>query len=186
MGGDDFNKTDDSSHENISIDIGSIVQEQLDKHNNMVKFNQDTNIRWANGFFIAWFNQNKNKIKNEISSVVKSNLKRGKKMNFGSVQQGNIVIRLDDRIKHAKPPFVSPHVLDCSIPHLGQFILFDELFTHGLMSGYVDGARVKAVSGEEMEGILCNTIRSKISGIDSLWLEKPKNKVEGYFVHIKW
>ena len=184
MGGDDFNKTDDSSQENISIDIGSIVKEQLDKHNDMVKFNLNTNIRWANDFFIAWFNQNKNKINNEISSVVKSNLKRGKKMNFGSVQQGNIVIRLDDRIKHAKPPFVSPDVLDGARGVF--FILVDELFTHGLMSGHVDGARVKAVSGQEMEVILYNIIRSKISGIDSVWLEKPKNKVEGYFVHIKW
>lgn len=184
MGGDDFNKTDDSSQEKISIDIGSMVQEQLDKHNQMVKFNEDTNIRWANGFFTDWFHQNKNKINNEISNVIKSNLKRGRKMYFYTLKQGNIVIELDNRIRYRKPPFVSSQVLDKSTANIR--IILDELFTHGLMAGNVDGAEVKAINGEEIEQILCNTIASKISGDVSVSLEKPENKSEAYFVHITW
>ena len=171
MGGDDFNKTDDSErNSNYEIDISTIIEQAIKEHDKNIDQQKSVNRVWRDSFFEVIWRKKKNEVNNEITKTIKQGFSR---KDYAIYQRGkrSIYITLDSYIMHRHPPFRDRGKNDhyqMKGSHL--FMSVEYFFDKGLKAGTIgkNSISVDAISGQELQDSFCSYVKGKIAGCKSV------------------
>lgn len=171
MGGDDFNKTDDSEeNSNYEIDIDAIIKQSINEHNKNIDFLKSVNRVWRDSFFEAIWRGIKYKVNKEITETIKHGFSR-KDYAVYLIGKRSIYITLNGYVMHPHPPFrdrgKSDHYQEKSS---ALFMSVEYFFDKGLRAGTTgkNSISVDAISGQELQDSFCSYVKGKIAGCKSV------------------
>lgn len=194
MGGDNFNKTNDSNVKSLDISIVQIMRNEIKQHNDHEINKENLNKFWVDSFCESLYQEWRDDFHSGISRLIKQELRSGEKLDYGSkirelsVKSFKLVVDLNDG--HWITPFRHP------VKHHNMKL--HEIFTTGLPRFQRDNTQVKGIDGKKIKESVVEFVQEKIRDLESVSIDftevertSPTDDWSSesmceYFITLKW
>ena len=172
MGGDDFNKTDDSEeNSNYEIDISAIIEQSIKEHDKNIDQLKSVNRQWRDSFVEAIWRNMKNKVNNEITRIIRQEFRGRDYADYNKNTERSVWIDLPTKVQFGHPPIIDRRKKIYYSEQSGRpYMSLEYFFENGLAAGTAgkNSIPVDSISGEELQDAFCSQVKGKIAGCKSV------------------